>query len=782
MTRRLPPGMVVLVLLVTAAATSARANPPQIKGITPLGIQRGVMTEVTINGADLAGNPQVIAPFAFEAADKPSGDAANCKLKITVPAGVAPGAYPIRVKTDDGISNPFLFAVGQAPQHAEKESNNTFETAQALPALPLIVEGQASGNDVDYFKFSGKKGQRIVVDAQCARVGSSLDPQIRLTTAAREFVAAADDSPGLLTDARLFAVLPADTDYVLEISDSKYQGAGRPVYRVVIGPLPVAEEVYPLGGRRGETVGFELRGGTLGEGLRVAAATVNGPPAADLFRPTLTNQAIGLVGPGDPVFDLEFAKPLVLGDVPEQREPADPSAPSLRAAVPVAINGRIDPAGDEDRVTLAVTPGQSLRIAVQAADFGSALDGTLQVLKPDGAQLASADDTTSQPARRGAAANNAQQATLSPDPSLTYSVPSGTTEIVLALRDLEGRGGIGFPYRILVEPIAPGFEIAVSESEISVPRGGTAVLGAAITRRNFNGPITLTVLDPPKGLTVRPGLVAGGQNVGALSVSAAPDADFGAVELKVVGTAEGGVTAAASHEIVFAEQGNFPINSLKQVGVAAAPSQAAAVTFDAPGQPVEIVHGVGGSVPIQVKRSEGADAAFTLASLTLPPGVAFAKDAKIAEKVAEAAVALEVSTDAAVGQYSVALTAKGKIKDKEQTLAIPAVTLSVVRPVTVELEKPALEIKPGETVEFKGKIVRKGGFKEPVTLKITGLPKGLKADPITIAPDAADFNAKIIAEANAAPAADNALAAASFQINKKDYPAQSTGFAVKIVK
>ena len=58
-------------------------------------------------------------------------------------------------------------------------------------------------------------------------------------------------------------MLPEDADYVVEISDSRYQGAGRPVYRLVIGAVPMAEEVYPLGGRAGETVGLELRGGTL---------------------------------------------------------------------------------------------------------------------------------------------------------------------------------------------------------------------------------------------------------------------------------------------------------------------------------------------------------------------------------------------------------------------------------------------------------------------------------------------------------------------------------------
>src|SRR5439155_4480517 len=126
------------------------------------------------------------------------------------------------------------------PQVAEKEENSTFETAQPVPA-PVVVEGQSAGNDVDYFRFPGRKGQRIVVDAQCARIGSGVDPSIRLTTAARRYVASADDSPGLLTDARLCAVLPEDTDYVVELSDTRYQGVGRPIYPLLVAPVPTAE-------------------------------------------------------------------------------------------------------------------------------------------------------------------------------------------------------------------------------------------------------------------------------------------------------------------------------------------------------------------------------------------------------------------------------------------------------------------------------------------------------------------------------------------------------------
>jgi len=237
--------MVLACSFVLFSGSFAAAGAPQIGSIRPFGVQRGVSSEVTIGGSNLAGNPRLIGPFAFrtDPVDVRRSSAAAWTFKLTVSPDVALGVYPVRVQTDDGLSNPFLFAVGQLPQVTEKEDNTSFESAQVLPAPPLVVEGETAGNDVDYFRFAGKKGQVVVVDAQCARIGSGVDPSIRLTTAAasRRFVASADDSPGLLTDARLVAELPEDTDYVVEISDSRYQGSGRPVYRLLNGPVPVAD-------------------------------------------------------------------------------------------------------------------------------------------------------------------------------------------------------------------------------------------------------------------------------------------------------------------------------------------------------------------------------------------------------------------------------------------------------------------------------------------------------------------------------------------------------------
>jgi len=109
------------------------------------------------------------------------------------------------------------------------------------------------------------------------------------------------------------------------------------------------------------------------------------------------------------------------------------------------------------------------------------------------------------------------------------------------------------------------------------------------------------------------------------------------------------------------------------------------------------------------------------------------------------------------------------------------VTLTVVPPASVELAAPAIEVKAGATVELKGKIVRKGTFDAPVTVKINGLPAGLKAEPVTVAGGASSFVVKVAADAKAAATSAGSQVALAFQVEKKDYPVPPIPLAVKVL-
>jgi hypothetical protein len=543
--------------------------------------------------------------------------------------------------------------------------------------------------------------------------------------------------------------------------------------------VPEAEEVFPLGGRQGETVGLELRGGTL-SGVTFAAARLNPLPGTRIMPARIASGRLGNAASAAPNLDLESMCPLVSSPYPELREPADPGTAPTKAIAPVVFNGRIDRPGESDRFVVVTTPGQRVRIRVEASEFGSDLDGVLQVLGKNGAVIANADDTAIvQPARPG----QQPQTIVTPDPSLDLTVPGSTNEITLAIRDLENRGGIGFAYRIVVEPLLPDFELLANESQLSVPRGGTAGLGVTVLRRGFSGPITVTVADPPAGLSVRPGTIAAGQTSGVLTLSASAQATFPAAPLRLVGRATGApgpFERLATKPTVYAQQNNVPMCSIDHFGVVAAPALATPVALETPSTPIEIPHGYSATVPVKIVRMNGADSALEITALPLPAGLAVPK-ASIAAKAADGKVTVNAAVAAPLGTSTLVLQAKGKLCGADRVFDLPAVTITVVPPAALELAAPSLEIKAGTTIELKGKIVRKGSFDAPVTVKINGLPAGLKADAVTVAGKESSFAIKVIAEAKAAVASADTRIAMAFQVEKKDYSVSPTPFAVKIV-
>ncbi len=164
----------------------------------------------------------------------------------------------------------------------------------------------------------------------------------------------------------------------------------------------------------------------------------------------------------------------------------------------------------------------------------------------------------------------------------------------------------------------------------------------------------------------------------------------------------------------------------------------------------------------------------------MPPGLAVPA-AKLAEKAKEGTVTVNAAVETALGSMTIGLLAKGKVEKSDRTFAVPAVTLNVVRPATVELAAASLEAQAGATVELKGKVLRKPPFQEPVTLKLTGLPAGLKADPVTVAPDKSEFTIPIVADAKAAAAQASTNLTIAFQISKKDYKTPPVPLALKVV-
>jgi len=187
---------------------------PSAKGVIPAGGKAGDEVEVRFLG-------------------DPTGE---LKQKIKLPAAADPN-FGVFAQDANGISpSPLPFRVSDFPNVLEVEPNNA--PPQATPgALPAAFNGIVDApGDVDFFKFSAKKGQVFDVHCFARRMGSPLDPVMTLSVFNGGGLVGNDDAVG--PDSFFRVTIPNDGDYVIQVSD--HLGKGGPDYFYRIEFLPVA--------------------------------------------------------------------------------------------------------------------------------------------------------------------------------------------------------------------------------------------------------------------------------------------------------------------------------------------------------------------------------------------------------------------------------------------------------------------------------------------------------------------------------------------------------------
>ena len=217
------------------AADQVSAQSPTITYTTPLALKPGQPNDLKLHGAGLVGPTQFWTSFASQSALKPDVpmngmNAAECVYAVTVPSDVPVGIYGIRVATANGTSPMRIVVIDDLPSVAQAAGNNTPAGAQAL-TLPTAVDGQVGNLSQHYFKFTVVAGQLVSFDLLARRIGSTLDPMIRLLDAKGRELAYSDDVPGLRSDSRLCYQFKDAGEYMLELRDIRFQGSGNHFFR-----------------------------------------------------------------------------------------------------------------------------------------------------------------------------------------------------------------------------------------------------------------------------------------------------------------------------------------------------------------------------------------------------------------------------------------------------------------------------------------------------------------------------------------------------------------------
>lgn len=698
--------------LVLIASNFAQAQaPPSVSHTAPSSIAPGQATNVTLFGGNLAGATKIWLSFAGTAelaADVANNgqDAGQTVWRITPAEGGGPGIGALRVAGPGGISPVFLFAVDDLPTVADNGQNKSLETAQDV-TLPTAVDGVCEPESFDFYRFTGHVGQRVSVEALARRLGTPLDPVIRLLDASSKELAYSDDEPGLGSDCRFAYELPADGVYYVEIRDIRYQGGGGHRYRLRLGDFPLTTGTFPVAGQKGTTPRVEWVGPAV-DGLAARSVSVpHGTTAPDIWASAAFASAQGSGLATLRVSDSTEAVEFEPNDTAEQASPID---------LPTGINARLLAPHDRDYFQFSAKAGQRFTFKGETREHGSPTDLYLRLYKADGSLLAEAEDS----------AGNEEGA-------LDVSLPEDGV-YRLMVEDLHRRGGPDHVYRVEVKPYSPGFSLAVEGNTFNAPLGGVFVAKVTSARRDYNGPITLSVEGAGDGLTLAGNVIPEGKNETELRVTLPASIPSGTLaNARIVGRAKVGEAdvAAVAHTLATL-RGQFnglpypPAELDGVVGVGVGPAFADFFKLAVDGGVVTFPQLIGAaSFEVKTERLNGFDEQVALSVEGLPLG--FTAEVKPIEKgKPSATVTLKGPGAIAEGDYPLVVRGSGNFQNQPRTITLDSLVLRVGKPLALTAAA-AGPLTTGTTQKLKLTANRFGDEKGAITLALHGLPLGVSA-------------------------------------------------------
>lgn len=176
---------------------------------------------------------------------------ANTRRRLTVPdSNFLWQSTGSGLALTDGRELPYL--IGDHPEIIESEPNDTREKANPLPVkfpdAGITVNGRFDKpNDADWYKFTLKKGEGVLIEVAAQRhLRSPLDTVLTVTDATGKMLAENDDGAIFTgqcefdfpsSDSRLEFTAPTDGDYFVRLTDQSGVTGSRAVYRLTVEPL-----------------------------------------------------------------------------------------------------------------------------------------------------------------------------------------------------------------------------------------------------------------------------------------------------------------------------------------------------------------------------------------------------------------------------------------------------------------------------------------------------------------------------------------------------------------
>jgi hypothetical protein len=692
---------------------------PALGILVPRGAQRGRKLELRLFGQRLKDAQQLISYNSkIKVLKLRVINDKQVRVNIHILPDCPLGEAAFRLRCASGLTELRTFWVGALRDINEKEPNNDDVRAQVIP-LNVTVQGVIKNEDVDRFRFTAKKGQRVTADVLGMRLGTTMfDPALSIIDSRGFIIAQSDDTAMSFQDAICSTKIPADGQYIVEVRESAYRGNNNSHYRLNLGTFPRPLAVMPPGGKAGS----KLRVHFLGDVAGITSAVVTVPTSGS-FYPLRLKDKQGLSTTAIP---FRISKLNSVGET----QPNDHynQTPKFKShAAPIAFYGCIDSSNDGDWFRFSGKKGQRFELTVYSRRIGSPLDPVLSIHDGrNGKYIAGNDD-------KGG-----------PDSSFAYTL-NRTGDFMVHIRDHLRRGGPEFVYWIEVKAPEPSFALSIpkfarygqTRQDLSVPRGNRVATLINAGRVNFRGPLKIEARSLPKG--VKAHIPVMHQNVARIPVvfeaalSVKPQSAlidfFGRLNDKR--KLDGWLQQPS--ELVYGPPNNrlYWQRIERKTALVVTNPVPFSIEIVAPKVPM-VQDGAMGLVVI-AKRQKGYKAAIRVEMLINPPGVGSGRSATIPAKADRTRIPMNANNKSQPGRWPIVVVARARVGNGDIWVSSQLVMLEIARPM-VKLSFRRSAVEQGKETEIVCTVKINKALEAPARARLIGLPRGVSASELILKP------------------------------------------------
>jgi len=718
-----------LLSMILLGVVPLQAAYPEFNTTRPNGGQRGTELKLTITGNRLDDFESMIfftPGFTQKSVEKVEKN--KVELTIAIAPEVEPGNHLMRVRTRSGVSHARQFFVGPFPNVEEKEPNSEFDTAQVI-GFDQSIEGLITSEDVDYYKLSVKKGQRISLEVDGLRLGYTVfDPYIAILDKDRFEKAFSDDTILHRQDGYCSFVAEYDGDYYMMVRESSYRGGNTSFYRLHVGGFRRPDVVYPAGGMLGSVtkVRFIDKEGVFEEEVKLPTVQ---DPGFMIF-----SKGAEAAPSGNPFRLVPFENTL-------EAEPNNEQAKATQVITgePVALNGVIETPGDIDFFKIALKKDQQVVLLAFAQSLGSPLDSVINVYNEKGGSIGGNDDGGG---RRRL------------DSKQTLKVPADGNYFVRVADHLE-RGGPNFVYRIELVASQPELTFAsphysVNDSHyrqfMAIPRGGRMVLLENFSRSNVGGDFKFEAAGLPAGVKLLTELAPKDQPGMPLMFEATADAPLGhvtvPVELKPVDP-NVKVTGQMRQEFDIVRQGNVVFYTEIQDKLPVAVVEEAPYSLEIVKPTVPLVNNGILNLKVISKRKEGFKAPIRVLMVWKPNGISTLGEQTIPEGQNECNFVLDANANTPAGTWKFVVMGEADAGNGRVYNASPFCEVTTAPAYVAAPAIPLTAVEQGQETMMVAKIENLQPFEGEAEASIVGVPETIPIESAKISKDTKEVVFKV---------------------------------------